>query len=231
MKKYLILLFLSITAIGFAQDNVVKLNVMGVSYGDFSLTYERKIAPQSSLNLTVGLLNPNYSLFAGSASGDVDEVGLCELYKGFHTSLDYRFYVGKHEATKGFYLGPYLRYADYKFMLIDEIDQDYFNVDAKISTIGLGFQMGYHWVVFDKVSIDWYFFGVGIEYAMAKGVYTYEDSDYDYSTITDNVKDVFDGWNYFQKNLKTTVNKENMTAKLSSILPGIKTGITIGYAF
>jgi hypothetical protein len=232
MKRLLIIVLLLITSVGFAQKNVIKLGISGVAYGDFSLSYERVIAPKGALNVTFGYMNPNSSLirYTSFMSGSED-VGLNKLYDGFHTSVDYKFYVGKKDAPKGFYLAPYLRYFNYKFLMIDKIDGDYFDVNSKIQSVGLGFQMGYHWVVYDKISIDWYFLGIGVEYITPKLVYTTDQEDFDYKSIVDNVVAVFDGWGYFQKRLKTNPTSENMTAKLPTFFPGIKTGLTIGYAF
>jgi hypothetical protein len=232
MKRLLLIVFMFISSVGFTQENVIKLGILGVTYGDFALSYERLITPKSALNVTFGYLNPKVSIVGSDYSGTSnDEVGLRELYDGFHTSVDYKFYVGKKVAPKGFYLAPYLRYAGYKFLMIDEIDKVYFNVNSHISSVGLGFQMGYHWIVYDKISIDWYFLGIGVEYIMPKLVYTTDRTNFNYSSIVDNVVAVFDGWNYFQKRLKTNPSIDNMTAKLPTFFPGIKTGLTIGYAF
>jgi hypothetical protein len=232
MKRLLTIGLIFISFVGFTQENVIKLGISGVAYGDFSLSYERKVATKSAINFTFGYINPNVSLLGSSLpQHSSTKVGLSELYDGFHTSLDYRFYVGKKEAPKGFYLAPYLRYFGYKFLVIDEIDGDYFKVNSHISSIGLGFQMGYHWIVYDKISIDWYFLGLGAEYVMPKAVYTTDSKNFNYSSIVDNVVAVFDGWGYFQKRLKTTTSNNNMTAKLHTLFPGIKAGLSIGYAF
>jgi len=232
MKKWLILFLFLVSATGFAQENVIKLGIFGVGYGDFSLSYERVITPKSAINVTLGYINPNASLieFNPTLSSN-GGVGLKELYSGFHTSVDYKFYVGKKDAPHGFYVAPYLRYFGYKFLMIDEIDHDYFDVNSRISSIGLGFEMGYHWIVFDKISIDWYFLGVGAEFIMPKLIYTTDKTNFNYSSIGDNIREVFDGWDYFQKRLKMSPGSENMTAKLPTFFPGIKTGLTLGYAF
>ena len=49
MKKYLFLSLLLFTFSGFAQENVVKMSVTGLSYGDFSLSYERAVTPKSAI--------------------------------------------------------------------------------------------------------------------------------------------------------------------------------------
>jgi hypothetical protein len=232
MKRLLIVLFMLISAVGFAQENVVKLGISGVGYGDFALSYERLITPKSAINLTVGYLNPNVSIIGFSNSFPFSEgLEIVGLNSGFHTSVDYKFYVGKKQAPRGIYIAPYLRYFNYNMGLNDTIDKVVFNVDTKISSIGAGFELGYHWVVYDRISIDWYFIGIGAEYMMPKLVYTTDDPDFDYQSIQQNVRDVFKGWSYFQKRLKTTHSKDNMTAKLSTFFPGVKTGLSIGFAF
>jgi len=233
MKRYLILFLLLFTFSGFAQENVVKVGVMGLSYGDFSLSYERAVTPRSAINFTVGYLNPNVSLLnsfeeKGQSSGMV----LRKLGSGMHTSFDYKFYVGDNEGIKGFYIAPYLRFLYYNSTFSDEIDKTYFDVDLRFSSIGLGFQMGYQWIVFDKVTIDWYFLGLNGAYMFPKLVYsTANKSNFDYSSIKDNVSEVLDGFGYLQKSLVQESSSKNLTNWLPAFVPGIRSGISIGYAF
>ena len=232
MKKIILFFLILVSLSAYSQDNVIKIGISGVGYGDFALNYERVITPHSAMNLTVGYLNPNASLIdfdnLFSSSGGVE---LNKLKSGFHASVDYKFYVGKKLAPRGFYVAPYLRYFHYSMLLNDEIGGDLFDVNTTISSVGLGFQIGYHWVVYDRISIDWYFFGVGAEYLIPKLVYTTDKNNFDYSTIVDDVREVFTGWDYFEKRLKTNPSADNMTAKLPTFFPGIKTGLTIGFAF
>jgi hypothetical protein len=233
MKKCLVLFLLFFTFSGFAQENVIKMGVTGVNYGDFSLSYERAVTPKSAINFTIGYLNPNASLFnfleeTDSSSG----MTLRELGTGFHTSFDYKFYTGKNEGIKGFYIAPYLRFLNYNSTFSDKIDTTYFDVDLRFSSIGLGFQLGYQWIVFDKVSIDWYFLGVNCAYMFPKVVYTTANkSSFDYSSIKDDVSEVLDAFSYLQKNLIQESSSKNLTNWLPAFVPGIRTGISIGYAF
>lgn len=233
MKRIIILALFFISLPGFAQKNAIKLGISGVNYGDFFLNYERVINPKSSINVNVGYWDFKASLvdFSGIMNTTEDGLSLQQYNSGFHSSVDYRFYVGKHDALKGFYLGPYVRYWDHSLILLDDIEGEDFDVDTKIWSIGFGFQMGYHWVINDYISIDWYFIGLGIESISAKFVYVTETRNFDYNTIVDDFIDVFDGFDYFQKKINTATSPENMTAKLPFIAPGIKTGLTIGVAF
>ena len=232
MKKVLIVLFLVFTIEGFAQQNAVKVGLLGLNYGDFGVSYERLINTKSSFNFTIGYLNPKISWFDFPSYFEPNEgVWLTELNSGFHTSLDYRFYVGNHQAIKGFYLGPYLRYWGLGFDMKDIIDGDSFDVNSKISSIGLGFQMGYHWVINNKFSLDWYFVGLGVEKLNMKGAYVNANSGFNYASIQDDVEDVFSGMKIIQNQLETVVTPDALDVKLPLWFPGIKTGFTIGYAF
>jgi hypothetical protein len=232
IKKILVFTLVILSLGGFSQENIIKLGMSGVGYGNFALKYERAVTAKNSLSLTVGYLNQDMGLFTNDYSTVTDGgIIIDSLGRGFHTSLDYRFYLGKEERTKGFYLAPYLRYWNYSFHMLDEIRLDYFDVDAKISSIGIGFQMGFHWIVYDKISIDWSFFGLGVAYMNPRMVYSIDKENFNYSTIEQDIRDVFDGWDYFEKRLVTTPGENNLVAKLSTLFPGIRMGISIGYAF
>jgi hypothetical protein len=97
------------------------------------------------------------------------------------------------------------------------------------------FQMGYHWIINDKFSIDWYFIGSGlermninIEYIAKVPGYTYKCSQ----DFQDDVKNAFRDFDYLYKGIKTeSIPNKNTTAKLPLFYPGIKAGFSISYVF
>ncbi len=232
MKKWLVFFFLTATITSFAQENVIKFGVLGVGYGDFSLIYERKVTPKTSINFTLGYINPNVSVLdwleVDNASSGMT---LRELKSGFHTSFDYRFYVGGKEAPKGFYLGPYLRYINYQCIFSDEINGKDFNVDIRFNTAGLGFQMGYQWIIHDNISIDWYFLGIEADYMWPRAIYSTAESNFDYSSVKGSIQESISEVWYFRNKLVQTTNPGNQTAWITSFIPLFRTGFSIGYAF
>jgi len=234
MKKVLILLLLLVSIVGFGQDNIVKISLPGISYGDYSLSYERVLTQRNTINASVGFMAPKYGFFHPDSSFTLGGgIRFNKFKTGFHASVDYRFYVGKKEAPVGLYVAPYLRYFKYSLLLNDDIKQDLFNVNTSFSSIGAGFQLGYQWLIKDKVSIDFEFIGLGAEYLTTKLVYSLNTprSGFDYDSIIDEMRDVFTGWTFFEKRLKTTSSTDNTTAKISTPFPGFKFGLTVGYAF
>lgn len=238
MKKIvlLILLFSSLTV--FSQKNAVKFGLLGIEYGDFSIGYERLIKDNNSININLGYWDLNTSaidLLQYSEEGK--GVWLSSLGHGIHSSIDFRFYMNEESAIKGFYFSPYLRYWDHSFTFNDVISNNKitnikFNVPTKLNSFGVGFQIGYHWQIYDHVSIDWYFFGAGIEKLKLDAIYKAADvENFNYKNIEADVKEVFSNVKFIEKNVTTEVTSDGLKIILPQWLPGIRSGFTIGYAF
>jgi hypothetical protein len=241
MKKIVLLFLLVASLASFAQKNVVKIGLLGLTYGDYNLSYERALSPQSAINLTAGYWNPNYGFidfYKNIYVQDgvwIDKRG--DIKDGIHFSVDYRFYLADKGALHGLYVAPYLRYWNLSFLLKDEIEGDYFNVDSKVSGIGGGVQLGCHWMISDLISIDWYFFGIGVQKLTgnASWVLTPESATkyttFDYNTIVDDVNDPFYKVDYVKQNYQYNVTSSAMNVKITPWLPDLKMGLTIGFAF
>jgi len=241
MNKLLLFTLMFLTLSGFAQQNVVKVGLSGVYYGNMSLGYERAISDNSSLNFNIGYWDMNTGIFDVDKYyfPNEDDVIFESFGKGFNTSIDYRFYIGQNQKTFGFYMAPYLRYWNKAFYLSDIIpvsqmnnQRILFDIEAKASSIGLGFQLGYHWLIYDKISIDWYFLGIGLEKMNLNGKYNAPRHEtFNYAYIEDDIWKTFEDVKFLHNKLSTEVTPDNLLLKLPLWLPGIKTGFTIGYAF
>ena len=238
MKKVLLFILLFSSLAVFSQKNAVKLGLLSIEYGDFTIGYERVINSKSSLNFNMGywdLKTGSIDLYRYSTEGK--GVWLTGLGHGIHTSLEYRFYVGEKGAMSGFYVAPYLRFWNQSFTFEDiiknsKVNNVHFSVPTKMASLGLGFQMGYHWQIYKNVSVDWYFVGVGIEKFKLDATYTAVGvKNFNYSSIEADVKEVFSNVKYFGKNLTTEATSDGLKIKLPLWLPGVRSGFTIGYAF
>lgn len=239
MKKLLLFFFIAFAINGFAQKNAFKVGLMGVSYGDFSIGYEREITLNSSINLNAGywdLKTGGFNLYNYFDEGK--GVWLEDIGSGWHASLEYRFYIGKEEAIKGFYVAPYFRYYKNEIMLADYIENNnvrnsIFDVNAKFRGIGAGAQFGYHWLIYDQISIDWYFIGIGLENMTLNADYVRrENSTFQYNLIEGDVKEVFSETPDFIKNkVNVSTTSDALNIKLPVWIPGIRAGFSVGYAF
>ena len=137
MKKFITAFFICITAMQVQAQKTslntnFKLNLFSPIARSASGFVEKKISQASTVQL--GFF---YTGFSGS---DV-------TLRGYGLTPEFRYYVGKKEAMNGFYLGPFLRYQQFK--LNDKQDNA-----GKLSTYGGGFLIGNQWIFSRKVTLD-----------------------------------------------------------------------------
>jgi hypothetical protein len=174
-----ILLLLTIAQSVYSQDtisekknrkNTVKLNLTSpMLFGDnnYVLGYERTIGKHQSFSVHVGTfsLGKLVSIDADSLS----EVKSDDKSRGLSLSGDYRFYlskVNKFNSPRGVYIGPYFSYNNfnrtYSFESTAASYPAQLNADFTFSVTTLGFQLGYQFVFWDRVSLDLILFGPGV---------------------------------------------------------------------
>ncbi|NNE33280.1 MAG: DUF3575 domain-containing protein [Winogradskyella sp.] len=131
MKK---LLFISAIAIfGFskinAQENVIKINPIGLAFGAAQFSYERAVNDNSAAELSLAYtsLNANFS------SGEEAKV------TGFGAEGKYKFYFSStYNAPRGWYAAPVINYSS----ISGESNSD----DGTVSIFGAGAIGGYQWI-------------------------------------------------------------------------------------
>jgi len=153
-----------------AYKNTIRFNVTNpLFFGGRSLIfgYERILNNRRSFSINIGqasfpkleFRNPD-SLREGS---NLEE-------KGFHVSGDYRFYLAKenkYQAPRGVYIGPYFsyNYFDRKNNLSVTSTNGGTQTVASETTLtvgSIGFELGYQFVFWNRVSLDMILAGPGI---------------------------------------------------------------------
>jgi hypothetical protein len=119
------------------EKNVLKVNTLSLIFGTGSIFYERKINDFTSGQLGVAYLNYKF--------GDAK-------FSGLILTPEARFYVKKN-AIDGFYVGPYLRYQNFK--LEDTETQE----EASYNNFGGGFVFGRQWITDSGFTMDLFFGG------------------------------------------------------------------------
>jgi len=151
--------------------NTIHMNVTNpLIFGDHAIVlgYERVTGKHQSFTIDVGstdfpslhIINDD-SLKAKTITGQT----------GLHLSGDYRFYLAKenkYHAPHGLYIGPYLGYnkyeKDHTWTLKSIMGGTPFDVESKtsISVTTFGFQMGYQFIFWNRVSLDLMMLGPGV---------------------------------------------------------------------
>ena len=169
----------------FSQDtnNVLKDRKNGIKFNltnpmffgsnNYILGYERTVGKHQSFSLNVGTFS--LGRIVNIDTDSVKEIKKDVKSRGISFSGDYRFYLSKenkYNAPHGIYIGPYFASNSFTrdFSLeantasfTGQLDADFL---FRISTIG--FQLGYQFIFWDRVSLDMILFGPGISHYKLK---------------------------------------------------------------
>jgi hypothetical protein len=169
------LLFSCFALTGFSQKdsskvfkNTIRFNITNpMLFGsDFNLFgYERVITKHQTASISIGKIG--FPTFIGS-NFDSLSVNSQENSKGINVSVDYRFYLkkeNKYNAPRGIYIGPYYAYNNFKRDLTWDLNTNDFTgqvgTSVNLTANLVGVQLGYQFVLWNRVSIDMILMGPG----------------------------------------------------------------------
>ncbi len=153
------------------RKNVIKYNptpyiLLGATSMVFG--YERIVKQNQSFSINMGYLG-----FPGSSKTISDSINVSRYKSKYGWSFvgDYRFYLKKENkflAPHGLYIGPY--YAWYNLNLnntIQQVDENgtisnKANMKTRVDIHSLGFEMGYQFVLFKRMTLDLILIGPSI---------------------------------------------------------------------
>lgn len=152
----------------FAPDykrNVIKWNLTPFllwSKRNINISYERVLKPNRTFSVNAG-----YFVLPSTGIYDSLNIQTARKNSGFTISGDYRFYFknrNKNHAPDGLYWGPYgsFHYTQFEndILVFDgDIAKGTLNLDANISILSAGVELGYQFVIKEKFTIDLIFMG------------------------------------------------------------------------
>lgn len=146
------------------RNNILKVNVSALFLKNISLQYERKISRKFTVALGAHTLPFGKLPFNGLMKRVIDDpsVPIDDFRIGASgITPELRWYVGKKGAFRGFYLGAFVSFNQYKTDLPIQYDNDtktgVFNGTLKTFTGGL--QLGAQWKLGNRVYLDWWIIG------------------------------------------------------------------------
>ena len=149
--------------------NSVKINLTNpMIFGDqcYWFGYERTIGDHQSFEINIGRFS--FPKVLNFNTDSIEEISKETSSRGFHISGEYRFYLAKENKFKsphGVYIGPYASYNTYsRYFKMTSVNNPNNSFDAKLGfdIASIGFQLGYQFVLWNRVSLDMVLFGPGI---------------------------------------------------------------------
>ncbi|SOD19921.1 DUF3575 domain-containing protein [Pedobacter xixiisoli] len=207
--------------------NLIKLNLPSLAMKTVNVQYERAIYGKTSVGLGIRFM-PKGSLPFGSALESIDDqLGSLEM-GNFAITPEIKFYMGKG-VFKGFYIAPFLKYANYNVSIDYEYgsDAEKIPLSGKLNTYTAGVLFGAQWRVANKFYLDWSIFGpqYGISRGNLKGSKTLTAQE------QKDLKQELDEIDLPVGNISSTVNASGATIDLKGPWAGIRANIGIGYRF
>lgn len=157
------------------RKNNVKINLSSLAVKNFNLSYERSLARKLSLvagysvmptsNLgDMGIAKKIAEQFLNVQDPEVQDILDNATFGSRALTGEVRYYMGKHDGPRGFYVAAYGRqtnmtmdYLDiYEPMLGQDIPLPY---KGKLSGFGGGLMVGAQWLITNRLTFDWYIAG------------------------------------------------------------------------
>jgi len=217
-----------------AQENILKIDVFNSTLGNYSISYEHTLNTRQAINLNLSLM-PHRDIFKiGAGAFDLNS-GLAseDRVSGFSLSPEYRFYFGKNKSNlhKGFYIAPYVRASDYKLLLHDIYENHNTEIDCDLFTTGIGVQLGAHWIFSNVFSLDFQFFGAGVDRHNLKLDYSTKEQGVDFFGYGSSVKESNSEIALFGSKFETEYGADYIKSNATTIMPGARGRLTLGFAF
>lgn len=166
--------------------NIAKINLLALPLRNFSLQYERMVARKISVGVGLGMVpRGSFPLLSSFESLIDDEETFNELQNirvGSTTiTVEPRFYFGKHDGPRGFYIAPYLRYSTYylgfdEFEYTVEMERESgpqyeetrsLALSGRVNGFTGGILFGTQWRIAQRFYLDWWILGAA--YGTANG--------------------------------------------------------------
>jgi hypothetical protein len=239
--------FLFCSSSCFAQDaedkgekvhkNTIRFNISNfVLFGNKNIIfgYERIVSPTQSFSINFG-----HAALPTLIPLNPDSIGIEKQTSktGFNISADYRFYLAKenkHPIPRGVYIGPYVSFnrsrKNCTWNISHGNQSDLFDTETDFKILAAGFEVGYQFVFYNRLSVDLVVIGPGLaryEFnTKIGGAISDEDRDKLYETLQQALENRFPGMSVAIKDKEIEADGR---LRVTSI--GYRYLIHVGYRF
>jgi len=217
------------------HPNIIKINTLAIPFNNFALTYERSIIPRLTVGIGIGYKYGGLIPKVFTVENSVINFEMNKI-NGFSITPDIRYYLKSCDPGKleGFYAGLYFRYTYYTTAANFEYAQINLPVesphaDMVMKEYGLGIELGYQMILWERFSIDFLF--IGSRYSNYRIGYKFDKtpSQEFLDDLSEYVNTVID---HFGHDYNADVKQEKET-EFRTTFPFIsmRFGLSLGFAF
>lgn len=242
LSPRVLLLGLSIlySSSSYAQEdspNIVKLNLVSASLGQFSGEYERILTTKFSLNGSVSFMPIRSLPFKSAISKSLGSSSVVNSMRLgiFAAAVEGRYYWTKNnKPAEGFYLAPFVKYAKYDInskveYSLGSLARASIPISGDFSTFTGGVAVGAQWKLKERLLLDWRI--IGLSYGVSNGsvVGRKELTSEDQRQILEKLNDLSDRLPILD--LVTRVTENGVRSTIDGSWLGVRMGLSIGYRF
>jgi hypothetical protein len=221
--------------------NTVRFNLTNpIIFGDRAMIfgYERVLGQRQSFSINIGRATlPKLSVFDINSNNPSVQLKKGSTEKGINVSVDYRFYLNKvnrYPAPRGVYIAPYYSYNHFERENTWTLNTDAFQgdviTDFKLNIHTVGCELGYQFVLWKRLALDFILIGPGIaNYSLKTNVSTTLDADSQaelFQKINDALANKIPGYSFV---INDQEYKKSGRAKTTSF--GFRYMIHLGFRF
>lgn len=240
MKKLLIVLVVVLALIGqvFSQSApnlFVKWAPASLATGKVTLGTEFNFTQKSSVDLMIGIPSAKTrSVHYDDKESDIES-------KAFSVLLGYRYYFGKR-AARGVYIEPYGKYLRHEAngILEGDLSDKLAKMDThtKYEGFGAGAQLGVQFLLFKRLSVDFYFLGIEANSSKFHSSSTDIANSLPWTFVQSaearaNFEDAIEDIPFVKNKMTVTIDqsKKNVSTSYKGFLPGLRIGASVGIRF
>lgn len=238
MKNWLLCFACCASLSGVAQGNgknIFKVNLPALSIKSIGVQYERQIGKRITVALGYSAIPEGKIAYQSAIENLVDDpdvkVGDFRLGTSIITP-EFRFYVGKKGAYRGFYLAPYGRFSTYKLQVpvsfVSSFDNRTALFNGKINNNTVGLMLGSQFKLSKVLYLDWWIVGASIGSASGNvnAVIALNAAE------KSNLKTELDDLDLPFTTIESSVNSNGATVKTTGSMAGVRgLGINLGIRF
>ena len=216
--------------------NTVRVNILNpiIDTKYIVVGYERVLKNNQTFSVNIGRFSlPKF----GSTTSDFAQIEKSYKDKGINASADYRFYLknlNSYSAPRGVYLAPFYSFnyfsRENKWTLNSNPAQGEVITDLSFNINTIGGEIGYQFVAWNRLAIDFVMFGPGVGFygfkASLKTTLSPDDEALFFKELNDKLKEKFPGYDLV---IKSTEFETKGSSRLTSL--GFRYMIHLGFRF